>query len=215
MKKHILLSVFFLFLTNFSFLYAQEISPFSKAEIIKANSAADVSYLNEDEKKVILLINLARLDGKRFYNYYLPQYVEKSPFLSDIKENSYLKSLKKDLFKTKKLPMLMPNKILTDASLKHADDMGKSGKTGHESSNGTSFSDRMTHDIKNFSNVGENCDYGFSDPMMIVCHLLEDKGVKSLGHRKNILGKSFDKIGVAIEPHKVYKTNCVMIFSAE
>jgi len=199
MKKHILLSVFFLFLTNFSFLYAQEISPFSKAEIIKANSAADVSYLNEDEKKVILLINLARLDGKRFYNYYLPQYVEKSPFLSDIKENSYLKS----------------NEILTDASLKHADDMGKSGKTGHESSNGTSFSDRMTHDIKNFSNVGENCDYGFSDPMMIVCHLLEDKGVKSLGHRKNILGKSFDKIGVAIEPHKVYKTNCVMIFSAE
>jgi uncharacterized protein YkwD len=43
--------------------------------------------------------------------------------------------------------------------------------------------------------------------------LLIDDGIKSLGHRKNILNAGFHFVGIAIEPHKTYGTNCVMDFA--
>jgi uncharacterized protein YkwD len=43
--------------------------------------------------------------------------------------------------------------------------------------------------------------------------LLIDDGIESLGHRKNILEPKYQWIGIAIEPHKTYRTNCVMDFA--
>lgn len=41
-------------------------------------------------------------------------------------------------------------------------------------------------------------------------NLLIDEGVKTLGHRKNILDPHAKVIGVSIQPHNLYKHICVI-----
>ena len=58
---------------------------------------------------------------------------------------------------------------------------------------------------------GECCDYGHNNALDIIMSLLIDEGISSLGHR-NICLSSYSKIGVAIQPHKLYGYNAVMDF---
>lgn len=180
-----------------------------KAKLKKANTAFNTVYLSTDEKKVVYYVNLARINGKLFADTWLRAYVD-SGYAN--KRNKYVKSLFKDLYKLTELPCLYPEKDLYKAALYHARDMGKTGKVSHNSSNGKSFPERLKWYIPKTYTIGENCDYGNNSPLEIVMRLLIDKGVASLGHRKNILDADFEKIGVSIQPHKVYGQNCVMDF---
>lgn len=174
----------------------------------KANTAKNTAYLSKTEKEVILYMNIARLDGDWFIKHI---YNKKISFVSSF-SSSYRKSLLKDLKKTKDHPMLYPAKGLTKAARYHAKDMGKKGKTGHRSSDGTETFVR----IKKYAQGGymaENIQYGYQSALDIVLDLLIDDGISSLGHRKNILNSNFSYVGVAIEPHKRYRINCVQDFS--
>lgn len=172
----------------------------------KANTAVDVNYLSDDEKTVILYMNLARIDGEWFVK----------NILNEIDAGAYtasnFKSLKSDLSKSKNLPPLQPGKNLSKAATFHAKDMGQTGGIGHQSSDGTKTFER----VKKYAQggyMGENCSYGPSDPLAIVLQLLVDDGVPSLGHRKAILSPNYTHVGVSIQPHKVYGYNCVQDFS--
>ena len=176
-------------------------SNFSAEEIAKANTAKDAN-ISENEKNVILLVNLARLDGTRFWDNYVTSEVSQC-------DKKYTTSLKADLKKVKKLPMLAFNEKLYASATYHAEDMGRKGMTGHTSSDGTGFGKRVGRYFPN-GYIGENCSYGFEDPREIVLQLLIDEGVESLGHRKNILNPEFGNIGVSIRQHKRYGYNCVM-----
>jgi len=205
MKK---LAYVFIFLVVGSItLYAQD--PLYKqwnADVVaKANTAKNVSYLTDQEKRVIYLCNLARLDGKLFSETYLKDY-------NSNKSNSYVKSLYSDLAEIKNLPVLLPSENLTKAARYHAIDMGDNGKTGHNSSDGTRFATRVRSYSKG-GYIAENCSYGYNDALNIVMQLLIDDGVPSLGHRINILSTNYTAVGVAIEPHTGYSYNCVMDFS--
>ena len=174
----------------------------------QANTAKNAPYLSNKEKDVILYMNLARLNGNWFIKHI---YDKKTSFVSQF-SLSYKKSLVKDLKKIKDLPMLKPAKGLTKAARYHAKDMGKIGKIGHNSSDGTSTFVR----IKKYAQGGfmaENCQYGHEAAIDIVLDLLIDDKIPSLGHRKNILNRNFSYVGVAVEPHKVYRVNCVQDFS--
>lgn len=174
----------------------------------KANTAKDANYLSQDEKDVILYMNLARLNGNWFINNII---LANNDFTKQFSKK-YKNSLIADLKQTKGLKPLYPSNKLTKAARYHAKDMGKSGKTGHRSSNGTPTFKR----IKKYAQggyMGENCQYGWSDPIQIVLDLLIDDGIPSVGHRKNILSPNFKYVGVAIEPHKKYRVNCVQDFS--
>lgn len=175
----------------------------SASEIAKANTAMDVDYLSCKEKEVILLLNLARLNGDKFYE------LEVKPLSKP--ENKWLKSLRSDLHRIKNLPMLHSDQNLFKGARFHAMDLGKHGLTGHDSSDGTSFSSRFTRFNGNVGG-GENCYYGGNDPHEIVVDLLIDEGVSSLGHRKNILTRDFSHVGVSIQPHSTYRYNCVQDF---
>lgn len=178
----------------------------TKEELESANTAKDVDYLTDDEKQVIMLCNLARCNGPKFTKTYLDKWLERKT------KNEYTRSLYEDLSKISKLPMLKPNEILYSTATKHAIDMGVTGQQGHNSSDGTSFGKRV---MKAYGPhlIGENCSYGVQNPEDIVILLLIDDGVKSLGHRKNILNEQFNEIGVSIKPHKsIYKYNSVLDF---
>jgi hypothetical protein len=193
----------------------QQKNLFTDQEISTANTAANASWLSEEEKKVILYMNLARMDGKRFYRSFIPDYVKRhnqlfQPAIS--RDNPYLQSLKTDLWKIKNLPMLQPDSLLSMAAAFHARDMGDNGLVGHDSSDGTDFGDRLNRFSENCHFAGENCSYGTSSAFDNVCDLLIDNDVPSLGHRFNILNPDFNAAGVSIWFHQVYRYNCVIDF---
>lgn len=171
--------------------------------VARANTAAGSEYLSEDEKKVILLTNLARADGPLFAETLLKQYL----ILKEKKGNKYIRTLHRDLQKVKDLPMLVPEKDLYNAAKGHATVSGKKGYTGHRG-----FKKRYAPLMKRYMEVGENIYYGKYTPEEIVLQLLIDEGIEDYGHRHNILNPRFNSLGVSIKPHKDYEYNCVQSF---
>ena len=180
-----------------------------KPEILKqANTADTCTYLTEQEKKTIQLCNLARINGKLFKENLILNYPEVA---GNLNNNKYVSSLLKDIEKINNLPLLQPNYFYYHLAKQHATDMGISGQVGHNGSD-----QRFNKMIKKTAayKCSENCDYGYDKAIDIVMHLLIDDGVVSLGHRKSILDKDFNSIGVSIMSHKKYEYNCVQLFAA-
>ena len=173
-------------------------------EIKVATTNTDVQYLSYEEKEVIKYCNLVRLYPQKFSKLYLssPKYINN--------KNSYVISLLKELSEISPINTLMPNPDLAKAAKAHALDMGQHGTVGHDSSNGTPCAQRVSALYKNFA--GECCQYGSKEPLQIVLDLLIDNGVPSLGHREMILRSNANEIGVAIMPHQIYRSNCVLDF---
>jgi uncharacterized protein YkwD len=188
---------------------------FTADEYERANTAVNVKYLSDQEKEVIRHLNLVRMDGTRYYESYIQSFVDRynAGFTPKIeKSNKYVKSLKSDLKKIKGLSILQPDEKLAKAAAFHAEDMGKTGNTGHNSTDGTDCFQRIKRFIGTEYNIAENCAYGFGNAEDIVPQLLIDNGVTTLGHRKNILNPAMKRVGVGIDTHKVFKFNCVMDF---
>jgi uncharacterized protein YkwD len=178
-------------------------SEWTNEEILKANTASNTSYLSEEEKEVIFVTNLSRVNGDLFSKTFVPYFMEKN----QIKSSSYSKSLERDLKKNKNNSAFQPNNLLTSTAKGHALTSGKRGNAGHQG-----FDKRYKKVESEFGYFGENCDYGYKQGWEITVHLLIDEGVKSLGHRKSILSHEYTHVGVAIAPHKEYRYNCVMNF---
>lgn len=173
----------------------------------KANTAAEIKYYSDEEKKVVFFMNLARLDGNLFAETLLDAYVT----ANGIKNSSYLRSLYRDLRKVEDLPLLIPEADLTSIAQSHATESGRTGHVGHKG-----FEKRFEPYMgAPYTNVGENCSYGYANAIDIVITLLIDEGVKNVGHRVNILKPEFNSVGVAIRPHKKYRFNCVIDFGKQ
>lgn len=201
-----------------SLIWPRDTSPASiwtTEELEMANTAKSVSNLSDEEKKTIMLVNLARLDGRRYLQSYFQEY-KQTPYNEMLQsDNSYMVSLRKDLDAVKGLSMLKPDAGLLKSSRYHAKDSGKKGLVGHTSSDGTGFNKRLPKYVKGWNRLAENCSYGYEDAVNIVGQLLLDEDVPSLGHRKAMLNTEFEYIGVAIEPHAQYSYNCVMDLCAK
>ena len=207
-----------LYLLSFHLLPFSPATPaqpvWSEAELAMANTAGDIDYLTAEEKKVIMLINLARLDGTRYLQTYFRQYNDTPYAQMAASSNTYLVSLQKDMAGAKNLPMLQPDKGLFKAARYHAKDSGEHGLVGHTSSDGTTMGKRLPKYVEGWQKIAENCSYGYNEAVNIVGQLLLDEDVPGLGHRKNILNPNLEFIGVAIAPHSIYRFNCVMDFCA-
>lgn len=177
---------------------------FSSDQIAKANTVSGASYLTDEEKLVIIYCNLARLDGATFV----------SSYLSDLRNssNSYERSLLKELPQVKNLPMFYPNQEMYNAAKYHVNDIGPKGLVQHESSNGMGMGVRL-RGFYNGGYIAENISFGYNGALDIVRQLLIDDGVSGCGHRRNILGERYTRIGTAIGTHKQYRHMCVQDFS--
>lgn len=102
---------------------------------------------------------------------------------------------------------------LTNAARFHCSDIGPSGLTGHNSSDGTSMTDRLKRYVKDRMSWGENIEFGSSNAEDIVVNLVIDDGVPSRGHLRNIMESSYHRAGAAIGPHQQYRFMCVIDFS--
>lgn len=166
------------------------------------------SFCQTKVEEVLSLMNEVRTNPSLFLKDRLLPYLTQKP----MEENTYVKSLKEELEKRPGVGALTLSPVLSGLAKGHATDMGKHGTVSHDSSNGTPFAERVRKKVKS-GLIAENCDYGNETAIDIVMSLLIDDGVQSLGHRMNILNPQLHFIGIAIEPHKSYGTNCVMDFA--
>jgi len=203
--------------------YAQN---WADAEIKMANTAVHANYLSDDEKGIILYMNLIRLNGQKFYDTFLQDYinqynanVKKYRNYNELKitrNNPYYISLSKNLQNIKSLPLFYPSTKLSFLSKAHAMDLNQNNLESHNSSNGDKFSKRLSKYFPN-TTMSENIDFGYSKSLDIVCHLLLDFGVPSLGHRNNILDQKhkLNVVGVSIQPHPTYSWCAVIDFISQ
>ena len=212
MKKYVFI---FLFLAHFFLSFGQiegyHFPEWTASEIAQANTGANISYLSAAEKKVILLLNLVRINPVKFDSTFAAKYIQ------SIGNDSYTKSLRKDLRSLSPLQPLAVHKQLFECAASHAAALGKSGKIGHNSPNGTSMDARFTHFLKGlkYSMYAENIYYAEDrTPVEIVMDLLIDTGIEEVGHRLNIFDKDARFVGVAMRPHKKYGTCTVQDFGA-
>ena len=197
----------------------------TNAEYQQANTAANVTYLSKEEKEIVLYMNLARLDGEKFYYSVIEDYVNdynskvrKYRNYNDLKiskNNLYYLSLLKHLRGIKNLPMFFPDDKLSTVSRNHALDLNRNNLDTHESSNGEKFSKRISRYYPN-KTMSENIDFGNANGLEIVCHLLLDCGVPSLGHRLTILDQKnrLNMVGVSIQRHPSYSWCTVIDYVA-
>jgi uncharacterized protein YkwD len=179
------------------------LSGWDKDVLKKANTAEAVSYLTDEEKKLIFYTNLCRLKPKLFCRTVLTDY------LKNHEDNSaQVTSLKRELNLDKPCGVLVPDVELCTMAHDYAKKMGEEGKEGH-----IDFQKRMKPLMSRYNRVGENCDYGYNLAIdAFIALLIDSSDPVNLGHRKNLLDANFKAIGVSCQPHKTYRWNYVMEF---
>jgi hypothetical protein len=190
-----------------SSLYQQ----WDKQVLERAWKLADEPYLTKEEKYIVFYINLLRANPKLFKETYV-SYFEDSLI---IKNRQFLSSLKVDLSKAKPMNMLELEYRLYEEAKKHANEMGKTGKTGHESVLGVSYVERVRHLTQTYKKVYENCQYGYKRGIYVVMDLLIDDGIENLSHRKSLIDENMRYLGVSIQTHAKYKYNAVIEMAYE
>lgn len=218
----LILALFFLSLSCCS-AQTSAAARWTKEELDMANTARNASYLNEEEKKVILYMNLARMDGEKFFNTYFQDFTTaynadmlRYSNYNDLKVNrkdKYYRGLEQDLKAVKGYPLFYPDETLTWTAQQHIKDMARHNLAGHNSSDGRTVSDRISKYFPGRA-MAENLAFGFSKGLANVCMLLLDKNVPDLGHRKNILGTAYqlNLVGVSIGSHPGYRYCAAMDF---
>lgn len=188
---------------------AADLSPLSKfsaewnqPKYKVCNTAANANYMTEEEKKLIYIINLMRMNPVLFANTVTKKYPDSSG-MGYLKNLDNYVSLLSTLRKLKPLNLLYPDSLCFEGASCHAVASGIKGYVGHV---------RADADCKSkwYFN-GECCDYGHSKALDILMNLMIDEGVPSLGHRNICLSK-YGRIGVAIRPHIGYGHNAVLDF---
>lgn len=104
----------------------------------------------------------------------------------------------------KVLSKLSLDPSLCKAARDHANDTGPKGLTGHDGSDGSTVSDRVERYCKWTVTLCENIDYGIKPGQLVVLSLLVDDGVKTRGHRKNLLNEKLKYIGIGCGYHEKY-----------
>lgn len=107
-----------------------------------------------------------------------------------------------------RLPPLTVDPRLTDAAERHADRMAKRNRLSHDL-DGRSVADRARSAGYEYRTVGENIAWNQPTAAAVV-----DDWMSSRGHRRNILGRDFTHIGVAVAMNSQGEPYWVQVFGS-
>ena len=194
--------------------------------IVVLDTAKNIKTLSPLEKDVILEMNKARSDPRKYSERYIKPRLRLYRGKSYRMSNGAMLMTKEGeaavhecisaLTKAEAAGLLTPVKGLWQAARDHVVDQGATGGTGHTGSDDSTPEKRiMRHGT--FSGgcygYGENISYGPDTGREIVCCLLIDDGVSDRGHRTNTLQKNFTQTAVSCGPHPGYGVVCVITFA--
>jgi hypothetical protein len=224
MKYTKLIAVIFFTMTSFVVCKSQSDENDGVWDIEALDVARNVSYLSTVEKDVVLEMNKVRTNPAKYAELYIKpllKYYHGNNFVVPgeiiVITNEGQKVVKECinyLLKARAVDILTSESGLSLAAKDHANDQSKTGQTGHDGSDRSTFTDRINRYGKvEVGTWGENISYGQPTGREIVIQLLVDDGVKSRGHRKNIMSKEFSQTGVAFATHPVFSYLCVIEYA--
>ena len=170
------------------------------------NTGAKEFYLSENEKHIIGLCNLVRYDPKAFVS----EIIISSGYDTS---NEEISGLIKELKSRKSVFPLMPAFSLFKSALGHAKDMGFNGLSGHNSSDGKTFDQRIQQFFPSNTGFEENYYEGSGDPIEIVMNFLLAKNENGMRYKNNIFDETIHYIGISIQPHRSKCSNAVIDFA--
>ena len=188
----------------------------------KLDTARDSMYLSENERNIVLELNMVRSDPQKYARLYIkPRLTKYVGLRYDLGNDHWMVTSEgvaavqeciEVLNVAKSCLPLYPDSKLSRMSKYHTDMQGATELVGHDSPNGETFSGRIKRFKIPYINCAENIDYGRSSARDIVVGLLVDDAVPSRGHRANILNNIYNKVGVGCGTHLKYRYMCVMDF---
>lgn len=200
--------------------YTKDVIDTTVWDLSVLDTARNVDYLFEVEKNVILEMNMARSNPKKYAEMYIQPRTKR--FSGNIYDNylmtnegiAVVNECIKFMNGQSPLSILSPSKGLSLAAKDHATTQCLTNQTGHTGTDGSDPFIRIKRYGTYTTTAGENISYGAKSAREIVIQLLIDDGVKSRGHRKNIMNKSFTNSGVGYaDKHKTYGSECVITYS--
>jgi uncharacterized protein YkwD len=192
-------------------------------DIDALDTGREAPYLSPLEKDVLLEMNMVRSDPAKYAELYIKPKLAffqgtlyAAPGKVPVRTREGTRSVNdciNSLRRMKAVPPLLPERGLSLAARDHAEDMGGSGRRGHQGGDGSTFSRRIARYGRWEKSCGENIDYGFATGREIVLRFLIDDGVSGRGHRRNIMSTAFTKAGISLGPHKRYGYTCVVDYA--
>ncbi len=171
------------------FLAAQGWTP---EQLNKANTAAAVDYLGQEEKSLILYINLCRMYPAQFaVNEVMPY--KGIPNVRDRGMASYKTGLLRDLKKRVACEPLVFDEALYDDAHCYANELSTHQRQAHQ---------RVDCEE---SNNAECLFFGSDVGKYIALEWLIDTGVPTLGHRRNCLNPAYRRVGVSFANHFIFQ----------
>ncbi len=189
----------------------------------KLNSGANVEFLSDAEKNLILAMNIIRFDPpkySRLYIYPRLQYFQGTSFhfpgkvpLRTKEGIEAVRELYLELLDTKPMEIFIPSRGISRASKDHAVYLKNTGQTSHEGQGGMSA--RISKYGQWKRGIAENLQWAASNAHEAVVSLMIDDGIRSRGHRKNILNPAYRLVGVGVEPHPRWQISYVINYAVE
>jgi uncharacterized protein YkwD len=182
----------------------------------------DLDFLSELEKEVVIELNLARTNPKKyaskieqFKRFYAGNYIYIAG-QTQIATREGVSAVNEAIDHLRAITPLQPLKVsrgLSQAAQAHMNDQGETGLTGHRGSDNSTPGDRIDRFGTWGGSFGENIEYGNFTASQIVMQLIIDDGIPNRSHRKNIFKSSYTLVGVSCGPHHSFGSICVMDFA--
>lgn len=156
---------------------------------------------------VIREVNLARENPKLYATF-----VAESRPSHMIERGRAVDEAVRFLQKTRPLQPLTLSSGISRAAADHCAEQVE-GQLGHDGGDRSNPGDRISRYGSWSTTWGENISYSRKTAREVVLALIIDDGVRSRGHRKNILNPKFNYAGAAFGPHARYRTVCTIDFA--
>ena len=167
-------------------------------------------HLSVQEKEVAYYLNYARKSPAVFLNKAINVFLTYHPET----KSTYTKSLQKQFETLSPMPIVLPDAVLSGVSKLHAIDLSTHNVISHQSTNGTSFQQRVQPYVKGCGSESIHAAQKFNS-LEAVLSLLFDFNVPDLGHRKSLLDTRFHKGGFGVSINPKGNSIAVIDFSCE
>lgn len=167
-------------------------------EIRKANTGQAFGYLTQDEKDIIMYVNLARMYPDKFLKLELKECQILKKRGKMVRHSKNKRSLAKQLKGMKSLPALVVKRKLYASARCLAEEQAKTGHTGHA---------RLRCRRRPFI---ECLQYGVDNGKDVAMSLLIDNDNKTLIHRNILLNSQYTSIGSCLRMHPK-ENSCAVI----
>ena len=215
-------------------LHVQNFDGFSNAQYVSyldddgwpvelLNTAANVRYLSDNEKNVVLTMNLIRHDPAKYARLYVQPLLAyfdgtllRMPGKTALRTREgavAVRELYHELMETSPVQLFYPSEGMSRAATDHARYMKRTGNAGHEGRG--DMSTRISRYGRWDGGIAENLHWGAENAHDAVLSLMIDDGVKNRGHRVNILDPDFKHVGVGIDEHPRLRISYVIKYAVE